>query len=118
MTAGYVTIAQNNSTTDYLELAYLQALSIKLTQKKYTNYSVLVDQTTREAMKDKYLDVFDQVIDLQQDDSVDDEWKLANEWQVGVLTPYRETVKIESDILVTANLDHWWPAMQEREVCI
>lgn len=34
MTAGYVTIAQNNSTTDYLELAYLQALSIKLTQKK------------------------------------------------------------------------------------
>jgi len=118
MTAGYVTIAQNNSTTDYLELAYLQALSIKLTQKKYTNYTVLVDSKTRQAMKDKYLEVFDNVIDLIQDDSIDDEWKLANEWQVGRLTPYRETVKIESDILVTTNIDHWWPLMQEREVCI
>lgn len=116
--AGYVTIAQNTDSTNYLELAYLQALSIKITQKKYTNYTVLVDERTRNDMQSKYLDVFDNVIDLIQDDAKDHDWKLANEWQVGRLTPYRETVKIESDILVTTNIDHWWPLMQKREVCI
>lgn len=116
--AGYVTIAQNTDSTDYLELAYIQALSIKLTQKQYTNYTVLVDERTRNDMQSEYLDVFDNVIDLIQDDARDHDWKLANEWQVGRLTPYKETVKIESDILVTTNIDHWWRIMQEREVCI
>jgi len=116
--AGYVTIAQNTDSTNYLELAYLQALSIKVTQRKYTNYTVLVDERTRNDMQDKYLKVFDNVIDLLQDDAKDHDWKLANEWQVGKLTPYKETVKIESDIILTTNIDHWWQIMQEREVCI
>ena len=42
---GFLTVACNTEQTDYLQLAYLQALNIKRTQKN-NQFAVIVDQNT------------------------------------------------------------------------
>ena len=112
---GYLTFAQNTNTVDYLRLAYAQALSIKCTQK-INSYAVIVDTHTAEQIQHCHRKVFDYIIVLEQDDAKEHDWKLANEWQAFDLTPFRETVKLESDILFTRNIDHWWTGMRLQEV--
>lgn len=113
---GFLTIAQNNESTDYLELAYLQAKSVKATQK-INSYAVIVDEATSKLVTERHRQVIDYVIVLKQDDAQDDAWKLKNEWQVFTLTPFKETIKLESDLLLTRSIDHWWTAFRLRPMC-
>jgi len=114
---GYLTIAQNTKDVDYLRLAYLQAMSIKATQKINT-FGVIVDAETKKELTANNQKVFDYVIDLEIDDSKDDDWKFRNEWKVWWLTPFKETIKVESDILFNRNIDHWWSGLQQKDVCV
>ena len=47
MSKGYIVIAQNNDTVDYLEQAYALALNLKLTQSTVSNLAVCVDAKTK-----------------------------------------------------------------------
>ena len=115
---GFVTIAQNTTDVNYLELAYLQALNIKATQKN-NQYAVIVDAETRAQIEDRHLTVFDYVIDLPIDNNnSNSNWKLANEYQVYWLTPFKETIKLESDLLFTRSIDHWWNAFRLKNICL
>lgn len=114
---GFLTVAQNNSTTDYLRMAYAQALSVKLTMPG-SKYAVLVDNATHKQVTDQHRKVFDYIIELPGDDAKEDEWKLANEWQVFNLTPFKETIKVESDLLFTRSIDHWWTMFRLRNLAI
>lgn len=113
---GFLTIAQN-SDVDYLRLAYLQAMSVKLTMPG-SKYAVIVDHATLDKVTDKHREIFDYIIPLPQDYAKDDLWKLANEWQVFELTPFKETIKVESDILFTRSIDHWWTAFRLRDIVL
>ena len=115
---GFVTLAQNTASVNYLELAYLQALNIKATQTNNL-YAVLVDTPTLQLVTEKHRRVFDYVIEIPHDNNTaDSKWRLANEWQVFWLTPFKETVKLESDVLFTRSIDHWWTAFRLRDVCL
>jgi len=46
---GFITFAQNTNAVDYVRLAYLQALSIK-TSNKINSYAVLVDRSTMQSL--------------------------------------------------------------------
>ena len=54
MSRGYIVIAQNNDTVDYLEQAYALALNLKLTQSTVNNLTVCVDATTKKLIKAKH----------------------------------------------------------------
>ena len=114
---GFLTIAQNSNDIDYLELAYLQALNIKVTQPN-SLYAVIVDELTHSQMTKLQRRAFDFVITLDQDYAEDDSWKLANEWQAFWLTPFKETIKLESDLLFTRDISHWWQALRMRNVVL
>jgi hypothetical protein len=114
---GFLTFAQNNSDTDYLTLAYALALSIKATQK-ITDFAVIVDEATEKRITDAHRKVFDHIILLTQDDAAQDHWKMRNEWTAWWLTPFKETIKIEADMLVPTSIDHWWDGLQQTEVCM
>lgn len=115
---GYFTFAQNTDQVDYLHLAYLQALNIKATQR-HSKFAVAVDAATRTQVNENHLSVFDYIIDITHDfNSADSTWRLANEWQVFWLTPFKETIKLESDLLFTRSIDHWWTAFRLRNVCL
>ena len=113
---GFLTFAQN-SDVDYLRLAYVQAMSIKLTMPD-AKYAVIVDEATLAQVTDTHRRVFDYVIALPVDYAKDEVWKLSNEWQAFDLTPFKETIKVESDILFTRSIDHWWTALRLRDVVL
>lgn len=104
---GYLSIAQNTDTVNYLELAYVQAMSIKLTMPG-SLYALIVDEATLACVEPKHRAVFDYVIPLDNDYAQQETWKLSNEWQVFTLTPFKETIKLESDIVFTRSISHWW----------
>lgn len=42
----------------------------------------------------------------------------ANDWQVFWATPYRQTIKLEADMLAAGPVDHWWSLFEHRDVVI
>ena len=115
---GYVTFAQNTAEVNYLDLAYLQCLNVKATQK-HNSYAVIVDAATKELINEAHRNTFDYIIDLPIDhNDPTNTRKFANEWQVFRLTPFKETIKLESDLLFTRSIDHWWTAFRLKNVCL
>jgi hypothetical protein len=92
-------------------------MNIKSTQK-INKYAVIVDQSTAAMITDEQRRVFDYIIVLENDLAADSQWKLANEWQVFNLTPFKETVKLESDLLFTRSIDHWWNAFRLKNIVL
>lgn len=113
---GFLTFAQNTE-VDYLRLAYLQAMSIKLTMPD-SQFAVIVDKKTLDKITDQHRRVFDHIIELAEDHAAEEVWKLSNEWQAFYLTPFKETIKLESDIIFTRSIDHWWSAMRLRDMVL
>ena len=113
-----MTFAQNTVEVDYLELAYLQCLNVKATQK-HNSYAVIVDAATKELINERHCNAFDYIIDLPIDhNDPTSTRKFANEWQVFRLTPFKETIKLESDLLFTRSIDHWWSAFRLKNICL
>lgn len=108
---GYLTFAKNTDSMDYLRLAYAQALNIKSTQK-INKYAVVVDSATNELITDVHRDIFDYIIVQDSTGPFDAEYLAF--W----LTPFKETIKLESDLMFTRSIDHWWSAFRMREVCL
>jgi hypothetical protein len=42
----------------------------------------------------------------------------ANDWQAFHATPFRETIKLEADMLITSPIDHWWNLLRHRDVVV
>lgn len=108
MSSGYLCIAQNSGEVDYLKMAYLQALSCKLTQWAVNDFSIIVDSETAEQVTDEQRAVFDKVIVLQQDLATNSKVKMQNECQVFNYSPYKCTIKTECDMLFTTDLGWLW----------
>ena len=113
---GFVTFAVNSNTVDYLELAYLQCLNVKATQKS-NSYAVIVNDETNKLITDRHRSVFDYVIVMHELDRIFG-IPFAYESLVNRYTPFKETIKIESDLLFTRSIDHWWTAFRLKNVCL
>ncbi len=111
---GFLVFAQNG-TTDYLRLAYGLALSLRLTQKSVPWLSVVVTPGT--AVPEHYRAVFDEVIDVPwSDEAQNSNWKLENEWKAIHCTPYRETIKLDADMLFPEDISQWWDILARQDV--
>lgn len=114
---GFMSIAQNTKNTDYLRLAYVQAMSIKLVMPQ-SLYAIAVDKPTLELITRQHQKVFDYIVTIDDDYAVNESWKLSNEWQLFYLTPFKETIKLESDILFTRDIYHWWDAFRLKNIVL
>ena len=110
---GFLTLVINSAEVNYLELAYLQALNVKATQT-HNSYAIIVDRLTEELIEERHRRVFDYIIPVNYD--------AVNPYSVEVSvfnsTPFKETIKLESDLLFTRSIDHWWTAFRLRDVCL
>lgn len=110
MTKGYLWIAQNNSTTDYVECSVNLCKSIK----KYCSINkvaIITDSKTKIPQN-----IFDEVIVLDKDLSENIEWKMNNEYRVFDLSPFTHTIKLEADMLFTHSTDWWWNHLHQHEL--
>ena len=42
----------------------------------------------------------------------------ANDWQVYEASPYEYTIKLEADMYIPRNIDHWWDVLKHRDVVV
>jgi hypothetical protein len=117
MSRGYIVIAQNNSKTDYLEQAYALALNLKLTQTTVNNLAVCVDKETKKLIKKKHRDVFAHIVDIPWiDEASKAEWKINNKWKYYYMSPYDETVILDTDMIFPTDVSYWWDILAEKDV--
>lgn len=100
---GFLTFAHNSKDVNYFELAEMQAASIKRYMPAVPVAVVADAETLSSAKTSKY---FDKVICLEIDQR-QDHGIFANEMQAFNLTPFKETIKLESDLVLTRNILHW-----------
>jgi hypothetical protein len=58
--------------------------------------------------------VFDHVIPLPHGDL----GGYRNDWQVFHASPYRQTIKLEADMITAGPIDHWWTLFERRDVVV
>ncbi len=107
MDKGYFTFAIGQ---DYIRLAYALALSIKNTQK-INNFCVAIGD--KDQVPEQYKHVFDHIVKIK---NVGLKYPMANVWQIWDLTPYKETIHVEADMIFTSKIDRWWDELQQHEL--
>jgi hypothetical protein len=111
---GFLSIAQN-SDTDYFRLCYFQFLYLKKVMPDVP-YTVIVDRTTYKDIPEKCKTQLHKIVVLENDYAINENWKFSNEPQVYDLTPFENTIKIESDLLITRDISHWIPALDRKDI--
>ena len=103
---GYLIPAIDTDTVDYLSCAIQLAKSIKQWHPD-ADVSVLSVKRCSDP-------IFNHVIPLPHGDL----GGFANDWQVFAASPYRQTIKLEADMIVASPIDHWWTLFEQRDVVI
>jgi hypothetical protein len=103
---GYLIPAIDNGTVDYLSCAIKLARSIRQWHPN-ANISVLSVKRCSDP-------VFDNVVPLPYGD----QGGYTNDWQVFHASPYRQTIKLEADMICASPIDHWWTLFERRDVVV
>ena len=106
---GYLIVATNTPNTDYVNCSETLAKTIK-----YWHPDAKICLLTNEKVVPNFL--FDYVREFPF--PVDTANPYANDWQAFHATPFRETIKLESDMLITGPIDHWWTMLRHRDVVV
>jgi hypothetical protein len=105
---GYLIVAQNTKDVDYVGCAITLAKTIK-----YWHPDAQICLLTNEQVGPDSL--FDYVHPFPFPLS---ENAYANDWQVFHATPFRETIKLEADMMITSFIDHWWNLLRNRDIVV
>ena len=105
MSKGFIVFAQNTDSVDYITQAYALALSIKISQRDITSISLVTNDTVPK----KYQKVFDQIIPIPWvTESNNDPLKAEHRWKLFHVTPYDETIVLDTDMLMLEDISYWW----------
>jgi hypothetical protein len=106
------TLLAQNSEYDYVEQAYLCALSIRA-----SNPNSKIALITNDTVSQKMQKAFDDVVAIPWNDQATGSlWKVENRWKIYHATPYDRTIVLDTDMLVLDNIAHWWNFLQKKKV--
>jgi hypothetical protein len=118
MSKGYIILAQNSASGDYVDLAYALALSIKNTQKSVKNVCLATDVPLT-GLDPKIRQVFDEIVPIPWIDAAkDSKWKIDNKWKYYYMTPFDETVMLDADMIFPADISQWWDNLSKQDIWI
>lgn len=103
---GYLVIAVNNDRYDYVHMARQLCHSIKTLHPE----ALVCLATDHEVPSDPF--------DFVRLLPCGDQSGFCNDWQSWSVSPFRETIKLEADMLVVSGIDHWWTLFRNRDVVI
>lgn len=103
---GYLIPAINSSTVSYTDCAEQLAISIRQWHPD-ANIAIMTNDRCDWSL-------FTHVVELPAGDI----HGYANDWQCFSASPYRQTIKLEADMLCTSLVDHWWQLFEHRDVVI
>jgi hypothetical protein len=105
---GYVILAINHGQRDYLSCARTLAKTVKRWDP-LAKVCLITDSPQDNDPIYDYYRVIDNV-------DLDNPW--ANDWRAFKATPFRETVKLEADMMIVSDISHWWTMFRHRDVVI
>jgi len=105
---GYLILAQNTETTSYIDCARACARSIRM-HTPSAKIAILSDKIYNLKEFD-FPVVFPYMTDPAN--------PYSNDWQVYWSSPFRQTIKIEADMIIPHNIEHWWSMLEHRDVVI
>lgn len=114
MSKGFITVACNTKDIDYLAHATLLAESIKDTQQ-IKNVSLVTNTETYSYFTSKHHSLFDKI--LQVDFATAGDKSYLSETKVW-FSPYKQTIKMEADMMMTSSIDHWWEILDQKDVVL
>jgi len=83
---GFLVLAQNTKTTDYVMQACLLAMSLHATKN-----SAPISLVTNDEVPLSYQSLFDEIIPIPfNDDAKDKDWKIENRWKLYHATPIKK----------------------------
>ena len=104
MSKGFLLLSRNKPNINYVEQAYALALSIKATQK-IKSVSLITDDVVPE----HYKLVFDNIISIPDaDEKSKSVFAAEHRWKFYHLSPYEETIVLDSDMLMLDDISAWW----------
>lgn len=105
MSKGFLIFAQNTESVDYVQQAYALTLSIHNSQEEITNVSLI----TNSQVPAEYRSVFDQIIPIPYFKDINNSpLQAEHRYQLYSATPYLETIVLDADMLVLADITDWW----------
>lgn len=106
MSKGFLVFAHNTDTVDYVKQAYALALSIKHSQTTHKNISLI----TNDPVPKKYQKVFDSIIPIPwfKESDTTDPFQGSHRWKLYHVTPYDETIVLDTDMLLLEDITLWW----------
>lgn len=104
---GYLVVAQNTGTIHYVACAIQLARSIRQFHPD-AKIALLTDSTDKSEAFDYHLAFTHPLSDNPY----------ANDWQVFGASPFRQTIKLEADMVIASEIDHWWTMFEHRDVVI
>jgi hypothetical protein len=108
---GYLIPAVNTENKNYIACAQQLAHSIKQFHPE-VKICLLTDAPFDDS-------VFDYVRFLPHGDlDVDSHWKLSNDWQCYTASPFRQTIKVEADMIASSPIDHWWTLLEKQDLVV
>jgi hypothetical protein len=105
---GYLITAQNSCSVDYVGCAIQLARSLRQFHPD-AKIALLTDSTTVQSNQFDYHVTFTHPLSDNP---------YANDWQVFGASPFRQTIKLEADMVVASEIDHWWTMLEHRDVVI
>ena len=106
---GYIVPAFNTGTTDYVDCARTLAKTL-LKHNPHARVCLLTNMTDA---ADHNLFAYTHVVE-----NINTQNPFANDALVFGQTPFRETIKLEADMMIAGPIDHWWTMFRHRDVVI
>jgi hypothetical protein len=106
---GYIVPAFNTGTTDYVDCAR----TLTKTLLKHNPHARVCLLTNMTDAADCNLFAYTHVVE-----NINTQNPFANDAMVFSQTPFRETIKLEADMMIAGPIDHWWQLFRHRDVVI
>lgn len=103
---GYLILANNTNTTDYLACARALAKSLRYHMPDCKICLVTNDQED------------DPVFDIIKPYPFATVGGWHDDWQAFPASPFRQTIKLEADMLITSDISHWWEWVVHKDIVV
>jgi hypothetical protein len=84
----------------------------------YEKCASVLEMSIKKVMPDANVTIITTDMLPHGDQAPDTNWKLQNDWQVYEASPYDETIKLEADMIIPRNIDHWWDVLSVNDVVV
>ena len=84
----------------------------------YTNCANVLRNSILRVMPDANITIITTDMLPYGDLAIGSDWKLINDWQVYEASPYDYTIKLEADMYIPRNIEHWWDVLQHKDIVV